>query len=217
MSPKTIHAKLPFQLTASGLTAMQDQATALWHTDASASFDGTIDDQTPASICLRLHHANFDLWHTEDRARNPLSSAEAIVVEKHNIDRLNQQRNDLVEAFDRLLLDTLQPADLPNPNAPLNSETPGLMLDRLSILALKIYHTQEEIERGLHSAAVPADHAQRNRLRLTQLLEQRADLAGCLDALWRQILSGERRFKLYRQLKMYNDPDLNPVLYAKTK
>jgi hypothetical protein len=87
------------------------------------------------------------------------------------------------------------------------------MLDRLSILALKIYHTQKEVDRGLHDANVPAHHAERNRERLALLLEQRGDLARCLDDLWLQVLAGERRFKLYRQMKMYNDPTLNPVLY----
>jgi hypothetical protein len=198
---------LPFQITADSLTAAQDDATALWHTAAPAlSEDPTLD-----SIALRLHRANFDLWHAEDRARDPQATDAAIVAEKRNIDRFNQQRNDLVEQFDNLILNTLNAFSLPKPQAPLHSETPGLMLDRLSILALKIFHTQQEIDRGQRTG--DAAHAQRNRLRLEQLLAQRADLAACLDALWSQILAGERRFKLYRQLKMYNDPTLNPVLY----
>jgi len=201
---------LPFQITAGPLTAAQDDATSLWHTATPA----LPDEPTPASIALRLHRANFDLWHAEDRARDPQAPHANIVEEKRNIDRFNQQRNDLVQAFDQLLLDALQAASLPNSRAPLHSETPGLMLDRLSILALKIYHTQEEVQRG---AREDTNHAERNRERLALLLEQRADLAGCLDALWAQILSGERRFKLYRQLKMYNDPTLNPVLYKQQK
>jgi hypothetical protein len=94
----------------------------------------------------------------------------------------------------------------------LHSESPGLVIDRLSILALKIYHTREEAERS----DAPAGHAERNRERLGILEEQRADLAACLDALWREALSGTRRFKLYRQLKMYNDPLLNPAIYKKS-
>jgi len=201
---------LPFQITADRLTAAQDDATARWHTAAPP----LPEENTPDSLALRLHRANFDLWHEEDKARDPKASAETIAQVKHNIDRFNQQRNDLVQSFDQLLLDALQAVSLPNPQAPLNSETPGLMLDRLSILALKIFHTQEEIDRGQRDN--PA-HAERNRARLAQLLEQRADLAGCLDALWTQVLSGERHFKLYRQLKMYNDPTLNPVLYGGAK
>ena len=100
----------------------------------------------------------------------------------------------------------LAPRHLPNPGAPLHSESPGLIVDRLSILALKIYHTREEAER----TDAPAGHEERNRSRLAILEEQRADLAHCLDALWRDTLAGTRRFKLYRQLKMYNDPSSEP-------
>jgi hypothetical protein len=126
-------------------------------------------------------------------------------------DKTYQQRNDLVEELDRAMLAWMQERGLPNPAAELNSESPGLMIDRLSILALKIYHTREEAERK----DAPAGHADRNRDRLAFLQEQRGDLAGCLDALWQQTLKGTRRFKLYRQLKMYNDPTLNPAIYSK--
>ena len=104
-----------------------------------------------------------------------------------------------------------KPGPLPNPAAPLHSESPGLIIDRLSILALKIYHTREEAERP----DAPDGHESRNQQRLAILEEQRADLAACLDELWRETLAGTRRFKLYRQLKMYNDPSLNPAVYRK--
>ena len=100
---------------------------------------------------------------------------------------------------------------LPEPEAELHSETPGLMIDRLSILSLKIFHTREEIARR----DAPPGHTERNRERLATLLEQRSDLAECLDRLWQQTLQGKRRFKQYRQLKMYNDPSLNPAVYGK--
>jgi hypothetical protein len=87
------------------------------------------------------------------------------------------------------------------------------MLDRLSILALKIYHTREEIDR----ANAPEGHAERNRERLALLETQRDDLANCLDILWKKVVAGERRFKLYRQLKMYNDPSLNPAVYLQAR
>ncbi|MGA9584821.1 MAG: DUF4254 domain-containing protein, partial [Terracidiphilus sp.] len=128
---------------------------------------------------------------------------------KRRIDTTNQLRNDLAEDLDRILLEWLAPHRLPAEDAPLNSETPGLIIDRLSILALKIYHTREEAER----CDAPSDHCERNRARLAILTEQRADLARCLDLLWREALAGTRRFKLYRQLKMYNDPALNPAIY----
>jgi hypothetical protein len=117
-----------------------------------------------------------------------------------------------MEELDRATQSWLEERGLPNPAAPLHSESPGLIIDRLSILALKIYHTREEAERP----DAPAGHATRNRERLAILEEQRDDLAGCLDALWRETLKGSRRFKLYRQLKMYNDPSLNPAIYGKT-
>ena len=98
-----------------------------------------------------------------------------------------------------------------NAEAPLHSETPGLMIDRLSILALKIYHTREEANR----TTATQSHRQRNANRLALLEEQREDLAGCLDVLWEQVLKGQRRFKLYRQMKMYNDPELNPAMYGR--
>ncbi len=152
------------------------------------------------------HRANFDLWHEEDRARDKSASAEGIATVKRAIDRLNQSRNDLVEAIDERLLAALGDQ---NPEAPLHSETPGLIVDRLSILALKIYHTHEEVCRE----SATETHRCRNEKRLAVLVEQRSDLAYCLDALLAHVIAGQRRFKLYRQMKMYNDPELNPVLY----
>jgi Protein of unknown function (DUF4254) len=134
------------------------------------------------------------------------SSSATIVQVKHDIDRLNQLRNDLAEQIDIALLE-LSPA---NPAAPLHSESPGLIIDRLSILALKIFHTEEQLHRST------PDHQHRNQSRLAVLNEQRTDLAACLDILWSDVLAGRRRFKLYRQLKMYNDPTLNPVLYNRS-
>jgi len=157
----------------------------------------------------RQHRANFDLWHIEDEARTPGVTDEKLAAVKHRIDSTNQLRNDLAEALDVALLGWLATQGLPNPEAALHSESPGLIIDRLSILALKIYHTREEAER----ADAPEGHGARNRERLAILRNQRDDLAGCLDALWQETLAGKRRFKLYRQLKMYNDPALNPAIY----
>jgi hypothetical protein len=172
-------------------------------------------DPVPGSEWLaavaRHHRANFDLWHIEDEARAPGATDCELAGVKRRVDLTNQLRNDLVEEFDRALLGWLETEGLPNPGAPLHSESPGLIVDRLSILALKIYHTREEAER----ADAPAGHAERNRGRLSILEEQRADLAGCLDSLWTETLAGTRRFKLYRQLKMYNDPSLNPAIYRR--
>ena len=193
------------------ISRLHDEATADWH-DATLPLHSYNLPDAPdfCDLAMANHRANFDLWHEEDLARDPAATDATIAADKHAIDRLNQRRNDVVEQMDQWLLSWLEDAGTPqNPDAPLNSETPGLILDRLSILALKIYHTREEAHRDSGTSA----HRLRNCSRLLLLEEQRSDLASCLETLWEQIMAGERRFKLYRQMKMYNDPDLNPVLY----
>jgi hypothetical protein len=192
------------------LIALQDELTMIWHFQPRAELH-TGDEL--ADLVGRQHRANFDLWHTEDEARTPGATDAQIADVKRRIDTTNQKRNDLAEQMDATLLKALEPHGLPAKDAPLNSESPGLMIDRLSILALKIYHTREEAER----TDAPEGHAARNLERLGILEEQRADLALCLDALWSETLAGRRRFKLYRQLKMYNDPTLNPAIYSTGK
>jgi len=200
-------------LSADAIVDLQDQRTRSWHREPqgagteAATPEETTDDWL--HFVSRQHRANFDLWHIEDEARTPGVTDAELAAVKHRIDRTNQQRNDLAEELDRVLLLWLEAQRLPNQNAPLNSESPGLIIDRLSILALKLYHTREEADR----VDAPPGHAGRNRDRLAILESQRADLAGCLDALWRETLAGTRQFKLYRQLKMYNDPSLNPAIY----
>jgi hypothetical protein len=190
-------------LDARKIVHMQDEANLMWHMDAPLP-------SPPASLLamvLAQHRENFDLWHEEDKARDPHASDATITKVKHAIDGINQRRNDLVEQIDLYLLEQ-GPAQ--REDAPLHSETPGLMIDRLSILALKIFHTEEQT----HRTNATAEHRRRNHDRLALLLSQRNDLAGCLDALWSEVKTGRRRFKIYRQLKMYNDPELNPVLYG---
>ena len=190
-------------LIASDIVALHDQLTAQGH---DASLPSPKISSPFAQLILDQHKANYDLWHREDAARDPDASDHTIVNVKHDIDRLNQRRNDLAEQIDLTLLQ-LAPE---HPSAPLNSESPGLIIDRLSILALKIFHTAEQLHRST------PEHQQRNQSRLLVLNEQRTDLSTCLDALWSDVLAGRRRFKLYRQLKMYNDPTLNPVLYSRS-
>lgn len=197
-------------LSTSAIVHLHDQLACDWHRpDAENGTDGT---DFLASVA-RQHRANFDLWHIEDEARIPGATDAELAAVKRRVDRTNQLRNDLAEELDRALLEYLAPQKLPDPAAPLHSESPGLIIDRLSILALKIFHTREEAERP-HA---PAGHAERNSERLAILEEQRADLAACLDALWAETLDGTRRFKLYRQLKMYNDPTLNPAVYGRSR
>ena len=209
-------------LSASEIVALHDQLTRAGH----HAPEGSVEDVPPSAgfstapganpdwldSVARQHRANFDLWHIEDEARAPGATDAELAGVKRRVDRTNQLRNDLGEELDRALLGWLNAQCLPNPAAQLHSESPGLIVDRLSILALKIYHTREEAERV---DATPG-HAARNRDRLAILEQQREDLAGCLDSLWRETLAGTRRFKLYRQLKMYNDPSLNPAIYRKS-
>ncbi len=197
-----------FRLSAEAIISLHDRLTRSWHDESAEALPAGAVDDWLAQVA-RQHRANFDLWHIEDEARTPGATDAALAQVKRRIDRTNQLRNDLAEALDRALLDWLAASGLPNPEAPLQSESLGLMIDRLSILALKIYHTREETARS----DATANHVERNQERLTVLEEQRADLANCLDALWHETLSGKRRFKIYRQMKMYNDPALNPAIY----
>lgn len=198
-------------LSADAIARLHDELTLAWHLHAESAGSAAPDNEWLARV-TRQHRANFDLWHIEDEARTPGATDAELAGVKRRIDQTNQLRNDLAEELDRTLIDWLASQALPKPGAPLNSESPGLIIDRLSILALKIFHTREEAERADASPA----HAERNLGRLAILEEQRSDLAGCLDSLWLETLSGTRRFKLYRQLKMYNDPSLNPAIYRKS-
>jgi hypothetical protein len=197
-------------LSGKHILQLHDQTTRRWHT-AAPRFSGEPGDIEAA--IEQQHFANFELWHEEDKARRPGAQDQDVAAVKRTIDRVNQRRNDLMERCDVLALAELAKQDLPRPNAPLHSESVGLMIDRLSILSLKIYHTEREIER----ANAPAGHAEKNRERLATLLEQRDDLAGALDALWTDVFSGRRRLKVYRQMKMYNEPSLNPLIYDARK
>jgi hypothetical protein len=193
------------------IAALHDRLTVRWHQEAMETWLPPADAWT--SLVARQHLANFELWHTEDAARMPGATDTDLARVKRRIDETNQRRNDLSEQMDQTLLAALATEGLPNAEAELHSESPGLMIDRLSILALKIFHTREEMERP----GAPEGHAERNRERLEILMAQRGDLAACLERLWEQTLAGKRRFKLYRQLKMYNDPSLNPAVYRAEK
>lgn len=153
------------------------------------------------------HRYNCLLWQEEDRARRVDVPAAEIATSKRLIDRYNQQRNDAVEAIDEALLAALDDIE-PGPGARLSSETPGAMIDRLSILSLKIHHMHLQTERSEAGLA----HVQACSARLQRLVAQRHDLAACLDLLLHEAVAGQAYFKVYRQFKMYNDPALNPYL-----
>jgi len=209
-------------LRSSSLIEMHDRDAADWHfkqpNDSDLVREYGMD--SVEGLLARQHLANFELWHEEDRARDPRATDAEVAAVKRAIDAANQRRHDLTEALDLLLLDiayreaprreATAPVQGKREELPLHSETPGMIADRLSILALKIFHTQEEMARN----DAPAGHAERNGGRMLLLEEQRRDLAACLEQLWDDVLAGRRRFKLYRQLKMYNDPTLNPAVYG---
>lgn len=184
------------------------ELVAVWHVNYSSNFPGNSHNMFVSLATLLCRH-NFDLWHEEDRARDPRASDSVIAKVKRDIDRLNQMRNDTIEMLDVNILEFLN-KDLPE-NLPMNSETPGSIVDKLSITALKVYHMGEQTER----VDVTKEHIEQCTEKLTILKEQAKDLQNCLNTLIDDLLAGRKRMKLYRQMKMYNDPSLNPVLYSK--
>ena len=183
-----------------------------------ASISGWHDQLKPAENPYGENSINFLLfkknqidtiqWHKEDEIRRTDLPALAFVELKRSIDQLNQQRTDLVEMIDDYFIEMFAAYPVKN-NARLNSETPAWMIDRMSILELKIWHMQEQTDRK----DVSASHINQSVEKLEILLGQRTDLAACLDQLQDERTQGKARFKVYRQMKMYNDKSLNPSLY----
>ncbi|QHI37437.1 hypothetical protein IMCC3317_28160 [Kordia antarctica] len=151
-------------------------------------------------------------WHYEDIIRDPNIDPVAALKLKRLIDASNQDRTDTVEYVDSFFLKKYSHIQVKD-SATINSESPAWALDRLSILALKIYHMQEEADRKDASEA----HRTKCQEKLNTLLEQRVDLSMAIDQLITDIESGDKYMKVYKQMKMYNDDDLNPVLYNKNK
>jgi len=155
------------------------------------------------------HRCNCLLWNEEDLARRRNVPDAEIAGNKRAIDGYNQQRNDAIERIDEQMLVSLSEVKV-NSGARLNSETPGAMIDRLSILCLKIHHMRLQTLR----TDVDSTHIEACRGKLARLEEQRGDLGACFDRLVAECVRGEARFKVYRQFKMYNDPALNPAIYG---
>jgi hypothetical protein len=162
-----------------------------------------------------LYHKNWIdtvQWHFEDIIRDPNIDPVAALTLKRRIDASNQERTDMVEYIDSYFLQKYSHVVVKD-HAKINSESPAWAFDRLSILALKIYHMQEEATR----AKASQDHRDKCQAKLNILLEQRTDLSTAIDDLLTDIANGDKFMKVYKQMKMYNDDDLNPVLYQAKK
>lgn len=151
-------------------------------------------------------------WHFEDIIRDPQIDPHAALVLKRRIDKSNQDRTDMVEDIDTFFREQYKDVQV-LADATINTESPAWAIDRLSILALKIYHMQEQTER----TDATADHLATCRGKLAVLLEQQVDLSSAIDQLLTDIAAGRKYMKVYRQMKMYNDPSTNPVLYGQSK
>lgn len=167
------------------------------------------------SLEFLLYHKNWIdtvQWHLEDIIRDPhIDPVDALNL-KRRIDRSNQVRCDMVEYIDSYLLDKYKDI-VPAADARINTETPAWAIDRLSILALKIYHMRAEVERD----DVDEEHRTACQAKLDVLIQQQADLSVAIEELIEDIEAGRKYMKVYRQMKMYNDPSLNPILYAQKR
>ena len=201
-----------FKFDTEKLLLQQLQEVKIWHRFLP-EFDFSAVEDFP-KLVSNQHQVNFELWHQEDLARDPDASDSIIANVKRKIDVLNQRRNDLIEQMDQFLLNIINAENVENNDeTEMNSETPGSMIDRLSINALKIYHMDEEI----HRDEVAAEHRKKCTAKLSVLKEQRNDLEQCLAKLLVDLSRGKKRLKVYQQMKMYNDESLNPVIYRKTR
>ena len=187
----------------SEITKIQIDTVALWHIDPiSNPFDGFME------LVCRQHEFNYRLWHEEDIARSPTVTDQQIANVKRSIDKLNQARNDMIEKVDDAITEQLAGVQVSS-DAPINTETAGSAIDRLSIMSLRLYHYREQLERS----DAGADHQAKVQQRIDLCEQQHADLSRSLQQLIDDISSGRKQHRTYRQMKMYNDPSLNPEIY----
>ena len=194
-------------INVSEIIQLHVSSVAAWHREPMENrFDGLL------GLVCQQHQFNYQLWHQEDIARSPDVSDTEIANVKRAIDRLNQLRNDWIERVDDWLtrfLEVNQVVALPG--ARQNSETPGSIVDRLSIIALRIFHLDEQLER----TDIDEAHQEKVQTRLAICRVQQQELGMCHEQLIEQILVGNMRHRTYRQFKMYNDPSMNPYLYQR--
>ena len=182
------------------------------HNDVHESISNPYEKSSIEHLLYLKNWIDTVQWHLEDIIRDPkIDPVEALGI-KRWIDRSNQERTDVVEYIDSYFLEKYSKTT-PAADADINTESPAWAIDRLSILALKIYHMQEEANRA---DATPAHRAACQR-KLDILLEQQQDLGKAIEALLSDIAAGRKFMKVYKQMKMYNDPSLNPVLYKTEK
>jgi len=191
------------------LTGLQADCVRRWHEQPIGN-----PHEGFAAIVVEQLAYNFRLWHEEDKARSPSASDAEIAAVKRAIDKLNQQRNDGIEKLDDWITAELASREIvAAPTAPQNTETLGSTLDRLAILALRIYHLAEQRDR----AGANEEHRQTVGRKLAVALSQHEDLSRSAQQLADDLIAGRKRHKTYRQLKMYNDVTLNPYLYEPRK
>jgi len=191
----------------SEIVQLHVSAVADWHREPMENrYEGLL------GLVCQQHQFNYQLWHQEDIARSPDVSDCEIATVKRAIDRLNQLRNDWIERVDDWLTRYLDEHHIaPEAEAPQNSETPGSIIDRMSIIALRIFHLEEQLER----TDIDDAHQEKVQSRVAICRVQQQELAMCLEILLNQIVAGQVRHRTYRQFKMYNDPSLNPYLYQR--
>lgn len=191
-----------------------EDSTKYYHTkdDVYATLSNPYNENSIEGYLFKKNWIDAVQWHLEDIIRDPkIDPAKALEI-KRWIDHSNQERTDLVEMIDSYFLAKYKDVK-PSANATINTESPAWAIDRLSILALKIYHMEQEV---IRKDAAP-EHLAKCQAKLDVLLEQKKDLSLAIDQLIADIESGNKYMKVYRQMKMYNDPSLNPVLYAQKK
>jgi len=189
-----------------------DQTVKQYHVtdDVDAVFNNPYNNETIEGRLARKNWIDAVQWHLEDIIRDEaIDPVEALAL-KRRIDRSNQDRTDLVEVIDAYFREQYAGVEV-LPGATINTESPAWAIDRLSILALKIWHMREQTER----TDADAHHIAKCRAKLAVLLEQREDLTAAIDQLLDDIAAGRKYMKVYMQMKMYNDPSTNPVLYGK--
>ena len=192
--------------SAKELTQLHKECVATWHQQPIDNPYHGINE-----LICEQHECNFRLWHQEDICRSPDATAGDIARVKREIDKLNQSRNDLIEKIDDELSKLINEVEINRAkDVPINTETPGSVIDRLSIMALRLYHYQEQQDRS----DLDSTHREKVRLRINLCEQQQRDLSLSLQQLLDDLFSGAKQHRVYRQLKMYNDPALNPAIYA---